>query len=96
MSPGWSRRRHSFFTVVSRVPPIEPWQFDRVAYLRALADHPHTAPLTGSPVVASWDPGLGEAMRTAGRQIEEELVAAELLEQLSGSAGTHAGAPTHP
>jgi uncharacterized protein (TIGR02679 family) len=62
--------------------PIEPWHFDRLAYLRALADHPHTARLTGTPVVARWDPRLSEAMSTAGRQIEEELVAAELLEPL--------------
>jgi uncharacterized protein (TIGR02679 family) len=62
--------------------PIEPWQFDRAAYLRAAAAHPHAAPLTGSPTSASWDSGLGEAMREAGRQIEEELVAGELLESL--------------
>ncbi len=62
--------------------PIEPWQFGRAAYLRAVAAHPHAAPLTGSPTSASWDPALGEAMREADRQIEEELVAGELLKSL--------------
>jgi uncharacterized protein (TIGR02679 family) len=63
--------------------PVEPWQFDRGAYLRAVAVHPHAAPLIGSPTSASWDSGLAEAMREAGRQIEEELVAADVLETLN-------------
>jgi uncharacterized protein (TIGR02679 family) len=62
--------------------PVEPWQFDRSSYLRAVAAHPQAARLPGSPITASWDPGLGEAMREAGRRIEEELVAGELLEEL--------------
>jgi uncharacterized protein (TIGR02679 family) len=62
--------------------PVEPWQFDRDAYLRAAAIHPHAAPLRGSPVEASWDPRLTEAMLDAGRRIEEELVADDLLETL--------------
>ena len=60
--------------------PVEPLQFDRDAYLRAVAAHPHAAPLTGSPTSASWDSGLAEAMREAGRRIDEELVAGDLLE----------------
>jgi uncharacterized protein (TIGR02679 family) len=62
---------------------VEPWQFDRDAYLRAVALHPHAAPLTGSPTSASWDAGLAEAMRETGRQIEEELVAGDVLETLN-------------
>ncbi len=62
--------------------PVEPWQFDRDAYLRAVAIHPHAAPLSGSPVEASWDSTLTEAMLDAGQQIEEELVADDLLETL--------------
>lgn len=61
---------------------IEPWQFDRDAYLRAVAAHPHAAPLTGAPVSATWDPGLTEAMRDAGRRIEEEMVAGQMLDSL--------------
>lgn len=60
--------------------PIEPWQFDRDAYLRAVAAHPHAGPLTGPPSPASWDAGLEDAMRESGRRIEEELVAGDLLE----------------
>jgi uncharacterized protein (TIGR02679 family) len=63
--------------------PVEPWEFDRDAYLRAVATHPHAAPLTGTPVEASWDAGLADGMREAGRRIEEELVAGVLLETLS-------------
>ena len=63
--------------------PVKSWQFDRDAYLRAVAAHPHAAPLTGSPTGASWDPALADAMRAAGRRIEEELVAEELLGELA-------------
>jgi Protein of unknown function C-terminus (DUF2399) len=63
--------------------PIQPWQFDRETYLHAISNRPHTAGLTSSPVTPSWDPGLGSAMRKKGRQVEEELVASELLERLS-------------
>jgi uncharacterized protein (TIGR02679 family) len=63
--------------------PIESWQFDREAYLHAVGSHPHTAPLTGAPVTPSWDPALECTMRTEGRQVEEELVASDLLELLA-------------
>jgi uncharacterized protein (TIGR02679 family) len=63
--------------------PVEPWQFDRDAYLRAVAAHPHAGPLTGSPTEASWDRTLADAIRGAGRRIEEELVADELLGALA-------------
>jgi uncharacterized protein (TIGR02679 family) len=69
--------------VLHRRLPVEPWEFDRGAYLRAVATHPHAAPLTGTPTEASWDSGLANAMREAGRRIEEELVASVLLETLS-------------
>ena len=63
--------------------PIEPWYFSQEAYLHAVRTHPHTAPLAGFPVTPSWDPELERAMRTQGRQVEEELVASELLELLA-------------
>ena len=68
--------------VLHRRLPVEPWRYDREAYLRAVAMHPHAAPLTGSPTSASWDSGLADSMREAGRRIEEELVATDLLETL--------------
>jgi uncharacterized protein (TIGR02679 family) len=68
--------------VLHRRLPIEPWYFDRAAYLRAVSTHLHTAALTGSSTSASWDPGLAQAMSETGRRIEEELVASELLETL--------------
>lgn len=66
--------------VLHRRLPVEPWRYDREAYLRAVAMHPHAAPLTGSPTSASWDHELAESMRDAGRRIEEELVVTDLLE----------------
>jgi uncharacterized protein (TIGR02679 family) len=60
--------------------PVEPCKFDRHAYLRAVALHPHAAPLTGSPISATWDSGLADAMREAGYRIEEELVVSDLLD----------------
>jgi uncharacterized protein (TIGR02679 family) len=62
--------------------PVEPWEFDRDAYLCAVTVHPQAGPLTGSPTAASWDPALAYAMHEAGRRIEEELVAGDLLETL--------------
>ncbi|MGO9751505.1 MAG: TIGR02679 family protein [Solirubrobacteraceae bacterium] len=69
--------------LLHRRVPVEPWLYNREAYLHAVANHPHTAPLTGSPVTPSWDPQLECAMRAAGRQVEEELVASGLLELLA-------------
>ncbi|MHB1536984.1 MAG: DUF2398 family protein [Solirubrobacteraceae bacterium] len=63
--------------------PLEQWRFDHHAYLRAVAAHPHTAPLAGAPVTACWDPSLSEAMSELGRRIEEELVSTDLLETLT-------------
>ena len=65
--------------LLQRRLPIVPWHFDREAYLHAVSSHPGTAPLVGVPVTPSWDPELERAMRTEGRQVEEELVASELL-----------------
>ena len=87
---GYRLRHHGDFdwsgltigNLLHRRLPLEPWQFGRDAYLRAVAAHPHAAALTGSPTTASWDPRLGEAMRAAGRRVEEELVAEELLEDV--------------
>jgi uncharacterized protein (TIGR02679 family) len=65
--------------LLQRRLPIEPCRFDRSAYLDAVAAHPRAGALRGAPVAATWDPGLAPAMHEAGVQLEEELVAAELL-----------------
>lgn len=66
--------------------PIVPWQFDVNAYGRGLEAHRDTAPLAGDPVDARWDRALSDAMREAGRRIEEELVAGDLLAALASTA----------
>jgi len=63
--------------------PLVPWRFDTAAYLRAADSVTSSQPLIGAPVPASWDPGLSETMRRAGRRIEEELVIEELLADLT-------------
>jgi uncharacterized protein (TIGR02679 family) len=62
--------------------PLAPWQFDRDAYARAIEAHQSSSPLAGDPVEARWDPALSAEMGRAGRRIEEELVAGELLAAL--------------
>jgi hypothetical protein len=71
--------------VLHRRLPIVAWQFDRDAYLRAVAACRNTSALAGDPVVASWDPQPGEAMRRQGRRIEEELLADDLLRALEAA-----------
>lgn len=61
---------------------VAPWRFSADAYRRATRAHQHTAALSGRPVLASWDPELTEAMSAVGRQVEEELVACDLLEDM--------------
>jgi uncharacterized protein (TIGR02679 family) len=73
--------------VLHRRLPIVAWQFDRDAYLRAVAACRNASSLAGEPVVASWDPHLGYAMGCEGRRIEEELVADDLLRVLEADAG---------
>jgi uncharacterized protein (TIGR02679 family) len=62
--------------------PVEPWQFGAEAYKAAAMAHTHTTKLAGAAVAASWDQELTAAMAATGRQIEEELVALELLDGL--------------
>jgi uncharacterized protein (TIGR02679 family) len=66
--------------------PLQPWHFGADAYRDAARAHVHTAPLAGAPVVASWDPELTATMAATGRQIEEELVAQDLLDGIQTAA----------
>jgi uncharacterized protein (TIGR02679 family) len=59
-----------------------PWRYDATAYLAATS----TAPLTGRPCPAPWDPGLTAAMTERAVRVEEELVLTDLLNDLEGSA----------
>jgi Protein of unknown function C-terminus (DUF2399)/Protein of unknown function (DUF2397) len=63
--------------------PVASWRFDAEEYRWAAASAPSSQALSGVPVAASWDPCLSEAMRRAGRRIEEELVLDGLLVDLA-------------
>jgi uncharacterized protein (TIGR02679 family) len=69
--------------VLHRRLPVEPWQFDTDAYLRAADVVAPRQALVGAPVHASWDPRLSETMRCAGLRIEEELVLDSMLADLT-------------
>lgn len=69
--------------VLRRRLPVEPWQFDAEAYIRAAQAVASHQRLVGAPVPASWDPRLSETMRHAGWRIEEELVLDGLLADLA-------------
>jgi uncharacterized protein (TIGR02679 family) len=58
--------------------PARPWRFDVAAY----RDAPRGHALSGAPAVARWDSALTDAMAAAGRTVEEELVLADLLDDL--------------
>ncbi|MGH2908987.1 MAG: TIGR02679 family protein, partial [Solirubrobacteraceae bacterium] len=68
--------------LLHRRVPMDAWRYDADTYIEVAEAHPHTAPLTGTPIAASWDPALAGVMMATGRQIEEELVASGLLEDL--------------
>ncbi|MFI9321627.1 DUF2399 domain-containing protein [Kitasatospora aureofaciens] len=50
-----------------------------------------TAPLSGTPTDAPWDPPLGPALLASGRCIEEEQVLDDLLADLASPAATARG-----
>ena len=65
-------------TVRARIP-WQPWRFDAARYESAPAAG---AGLTGRPVHATWDPGLRPALERRGVRVEEELVLADLVNDL--------------
>jgi uncharacterized protein (TIGR02679 family) len=89
---GWTLRYHGDFDwggvrIAARVRADvlwSPWRFTAADYSAALAAHPATPALSGSPADTPWDPALAPALRHAGRRIEEELVLDHLLADLSG------------
>lgn len=58
-----------------------PWRYDAGAYEAAV--RAEGANLMGSPRTPSWDPALGEAMRRHGKQVEEEAVLDDLVDDLA-------------
>ncbi|GAA0428187.1 hypothetical protein Acor_66800 [Acrocarpospora corrugata] len=58
---------------------IVPWRFDTAAYEAV----PSARPLTGRPLPTPWDSGLAGAMARRGVRVEEELVLADLLSDLT-------------
>jgi uncharacterized protein (TIGR02679 family) len=60
-----------------------PWRLDAAAYRSAAP--PGGPRLRGSPVAATWDPTLTEAMLALGVKVEEERVLDDLLADLANS-----------
>jgi uncharacterized protein (TIGR02679 family) len=58
---------------------VEPWQLSAEDYAAA----PKGPPLSGPPVIASWDARLSEVMREDGRAVHEEQLLPSLLMDLS-------------
>jgi uncharacterized protein (TIGR02679 family) len=57
---------------------VVPWRFRASDYLEA----PPELPLEGTPIAASWDPDLADAMSRRGCAVHEEAVLSSLLEDL--------------
>lgn len=61
-----------------------PWHFSAADYVAAAESGPQlAAPLSGRPVIASWDADLTAAMTKAGVKIEEEAIAERIIDLLS-------------
>jgi uncharacterized protein (TIGR02679 family) len=67
-----------------------PWHFSAVDYVAAAKSAPQFAiPLSGRPVIASWDADLTTAMIKTGIKIEEEAIAERII-VLLGNESLHA------
>jgi uncharacterized protein (TIGR02679 family) len=67
-----------------------PWHFSAADYVAAAKSAPQLAiPLSGRPVIASWDADLTTAMIKTGIKIEEEAIA-EWIIDLLGKESLHA------
>lgn len=63
--------------------PASPWRMDSAT----LTAHRHLPgrPLTGTPVTATWDPTLAEALNERGEALEEEQLLDELVTDLAAA-----------
>jgi uncharacterized protein (TIGR02679 family) len=60
-----------------------PWHFSAADYVAAAESAPQLAiPLSGRPVIASWDADLTTAMIKTGIKIEEEAIAERIIDLL--------------
>lgn len=66
-----------------------PWHFSAADYAAAISPPQLAAPLSGRPVLASWDADLTAAMTEAGIKIEEEAIAERIIDLL-GKESLHA------
>ncbi|WP_066503898.1 TIGR02679 family protein [Bradyrhizobium macuxiense] len=67
-----------------------PWHFSAADYVAASKSVPQLAiPLSGRPVIASWDADLTAAMIKTGIKIEEEAIAERIIDLL-GKESLHA------
>jgi uncharacterized protein (TIGR02679 family) len=64
---------------LARYPSATPWRMSAGDYLPAADLGP---PLVGSHAVTPWEPGLADAMRSAGRAVMEERLLDRLLADL--------------
>ncbi|WP_426443383.1 DUF2399 domain-containing protein [Bradyrhizobium genosp. P] len=59
------------------------WHFSAADYVAAAKSAPQLAiPLSGRPVIASWDADLTTAMIKTGIKIEEEAIAERIIDLL--------------
>lgn len=76
--PGISIANH----VIAKYGAV-PWHFSAADYVAAAKSVPQlTIPLSGRPIIASWDADLTAAMITTGIKIEEEAIAERIIELL--------------
>jgi uncharacterized protein (TIGR02679 family) len=70
---------------VMRACGARPWRFGSGDYTSALRAVPNDGrPLGSASVAAEWDADLAPAMRTQNRAVDEEAVAAILIQDLAG------------
>ena len=73
---------------VMREHGAQPWRFGAADYLAALGSASWTGrPLRGAESEPSWDATLALAMRTEQQAIDEEMVAASLMQDLAEQSG---------
>lgn len=68
--------------VMKAIPDARPWRMGPEDYLASFAASAAVEVALGSVPEAPWSPGLSAAMRAKGRAAYEELILADLLEDL--------------